>query len=282
MELLLSSASQMLYVFREKSTMIENELSRKHENRINLIESDSPLKTLPYGDSVIIPDDDHHFLVVGIGDRVVVRELSQYPISWDTRNLLSMTVAVVERLRDAPDSLWKHRAQINCLLDLGVYLPCYRGLDSSIVPVLIAGLAESDYANLRKFIRAGLFKQLKEQVRQGGPTHFFDVNEMREIPELAVDVPRVLDLRKREMEDVTLIDREGLIDLRPFILTAWGFELVNAVGLGLETDAEGCDAIMRKLYELDIKVSITKDNAVAPKTVKMSSGLSQYIQSLFK
>jgi hypothetical protein len=262
--------------------MIENEHSRKLEDRINTRERDSPLKALPYRDSVIFPDNEKHFLAVGIGDRVVVRQLSKYPINWETKTLLAMTVAAVERLRDAPDSLWKHRAQINCLLDLRVYLPCYRGLNSSIVPILRAGLAESEYANLRAFIRGELTRLLKEQVMQGGPTHFFDINEMQEIPELAVHVPRILELRKKEIRGVTLIDRDGIIDLKSIIMTAWGFELVHALGLGLETDAEGCDAIQRKLYELDLEVNISKNEGDTSPLVRMGVGLRQYIQSLFK
>jgi hypothetical protein len=261
--------------------MIENELSRKHEERINAIESDSPLRTLPYGDSIIFPDSEKHFLVVGIGDRVVVRELSEHPINWETKTLLALTIAAVERLRDASDSLWKHRAQINCLLDLRVYLPCYRGLNASIVPTLQTGLAESDYANLRAFIRRELTRLLKEQVMQGGPTHFFDINEMQGIPELAVHVPRVLELRKQEIQEVTLVDRDGIIDLRPIIMTAWGFELVQALGLGLQADAEGCDAIQRKLYELDLEVNISKDEADTSIPERIGEGLRQYIQSLF-
>jgi hypothetical protein len=267
---------------RERTAMIENELSSKHQDRINALEIDSPLRTLPYGDSVIIPDGQRHFLVVGIGDSVVVRELREHPISWDTKNLLAMTVAAVERLMEAPDSLWKHRAQINCLLDLRVYMPMYRGLDSSIVPILRTGLAESNYADLRGYIRDELTTLLKEQVKRGGPTHFINVNEMQEIPELAIDVPRILDLRRREIESVTLIDRNGVIDLRPVIMTAWGFELVNALGLGLETDAEGCDAIQRKLYELDLSVNIAKNGETIPNSANMGEGLSEYIQSLFK
>jgi hypothetical protein len=262
--------------------MIENELSRKHEDRINAKESDSPLRTLPYRDSIIFSDNEKHFLAVGIGDRVVVRELSEYPINWETKSLLAMTIAAVERLRDAPDSLWKHRAQINCLLDLRVYLPCYRGLNSSIVPVLRAGLVESDYANLRAYIRSELTNLLKEQVMQGGPTHFFDINEMQEIPELAVHVPRILELRKKEIQGVTLMDRDGVIDLRSIIMTAWGFELVHALGLGLETYAEGCDAIQSKLYELDLEVSISRNEGDTSPLVTMGVGLRQYIQSLFK
>ncbi len=262
--------------------MIENELSRKHEERINARESDSSLRTLPYGDSVIFPDGERHFLAVGIGDRVVVRELAEYPINWDTKTLLGMTVAAVERLHDAPDSLWKHRAQINCLLDLRVYLPCYRGLDSSIVSILRSGLANSLYSNLRVYIRGELIRMVIEQVEREGPTHFFNINEMEEIPELAVHVPKILELRNREIESVALIDRNGVIDLKPFIMTAWGFELVNALGLGLETDAEGCDAIQRKLFELDLSVNISRNDADVPASVNMGPGLSEYIQSLFK
>lgn len=262
--------------------MIKNELSRKHEDRINALESDSPLRTLPYRDSIIFPDGEKHFLAVGIGERVVVRELCEYPINWETKNLLAMTVAAVERLKDAPDSLWKHRAQINCLLDLRVYLPCYRGFNTSIVPVLQDGLAESDYPNLRAHIRGELTRLLKEQIMQGGPTHFFNINEMQEIPELAVHVPRILELRKEEIQGVTIVDRNGVIDLKPIIMTAWGFELVNALGLGLETDAEGYDAIQRKLYELDLEIDISKDEQDASAPVKMGTGLSQYIESLFK
>ncbi|MFW9887831.1 MAG: hypothetical protein ACFFER_06595 [Candidatus Thorarchaeota archaeon] len=262
--------------------MIENEHSRKHEERINAMDSDSSLRGLPYGDSIIFPDSEKHFLAVGIGDRVVVRELSEYPINWETKNLLAMTVAAVERLKDAPDSLWKHRAQINCLLDLRVYLPCYRGLNSSIVPALRAGLSESNYENLRPYIRTELLRLLKEQVMRGGPTHFFDINEMRKIPELAVQVPEVLELRRKELQEATLVERNGVIDLTPIIMTAWGFELVHALGLGLETDAEGCDAIQRRLYELDLEINISQDEVDASTSVEMGVGLSQYIQSLFK
>lgn len=262
--------------------MIENERSRKHQDRINAMEDDSPLRDLPYGDSVVFPDGDRHFLTVGLGDRVAVRELCEYPISWDTKNMLAMAVAAVERLEDTPESLWKHRAQINCLLDLRVYLPMYRGLDSSIVPILRAGLARSEYASLRTYIRVELIKQLKEQVVRGGPTHFFDINEMLRIPELAVHVPKILELRKREIQGVTLVDRNGVIDLSPIIMTAWGYELAQALGLGLETNSEGCDAIQRKLLELDLSINFSKNDVHNPTPVNMGIGLSLYIQSLFK
>lgn len=260
--------------------MKDTDLSQKHELEINSSENTSPLKTLPYGDSVVFPDSGRYFLAVGIGDRTVVRELVEHPVDWDTRTLLGMTAAATERLRKAQDSIWRHRAQINTLLDLRVYSPMYRGLNSSIVPILEVALKDVSYKEIRQFIKIQLTKLLMEQVKDGGPTHFVDISQLESSPDIAVLVPQVIELRRNEIEEVTLVEKDGVIDLRPLIMTAWGFELVNVLGLGLETDGEGCDSIQRRLYELNLEVEISDTTSYSSTSQKMSCGLKEYILSL--
>lgn len=112
------------------------------------------------------------------------------------------------------------------------------------------------------------------QVDKGGPTIGLDVNMMTEEGRLAKRVPTVLELRKTEMQDVAF----SRTDLRPLWLTAYGYNLLTIMNLGLKCDSGELSAVVGSLKQAGVEVRASKRRRTCPDTVP--SPMAEYICKL--
>jgi hypothetical protein len=87
-----------------------------------------------------------------------------------------------------------------------------------------------------------------------------------------------LDLRKKELEQVVLLNRRGIIDLLPLWETSYGFEILSALCMGLTTNLKGIDRIRIELLNDDIDLQITNN----PEMKVTPSQISEELQSFIR
>ncbi|MDF1539629.1 MAG: leucine-rich repeat domain-containing protein [Candidatus Thorarchaeota archaeon] len=155
--------------------------------------------------------------------------------------------------------------------------PHFIGFDGDVIQLLESIEDTGDFQLIQSKLRTNLLFELDNQLANGGSTHFLDLDKSRTIPELAVLAPRVLDLRKQEVESILLNSREGRIDLTPLWETSYGFEMLSALCLGLSTDEKGLDTIRRELSKLGIQLDTVTASEVHTWESKLSEGLRQFI-----
>ncbi len=186
-------------------------------------------------------------------------------------------VRLVGPLSDELDQVEKMHLQTTLLKLLG--LEEYRGVTLDIIQLLRSMKHESDFSHAVESLREILFEQLTKQVSEGGMTHFVDIDWLSN-NELAVHIPAVIATRKAEMDSVAIQKRNGMYDLRPLWVTAYGFELLTALGLGLETDDEGLKSIQRSLDNVDLRLRIVVRKWSIRWPPGLSSVMREYIFSL--
>ncbi|MGY5877134.1 MAG: glycine cleavage system protein H, partial [Candidatus Thorarchaeota archaeon] len=155
----------------------------------------------------------------------------------------------------------------------------YRGVTLDIIQLLRSMKKETNFSNAVSSLRKILFEQLTRQVSEGGMTHFVDIDWLSN-NELAVHIPTVLATREAEIGSVSIKKRNGVYDLRPLWVTAYGFELLTARGMGLETDTEGLKNIQKSLDQVDMRVRIAESKKSIRWPRDLSSGMREYIFSL--
>ena len=97
---------------------------------------------------------------------------------------------------------------------------------------------------------------LRQQLETGGPTKDLDIEEIQKT-EAALLIPRILELRKQEVESVVLkFDENRQVHLGELTRTYYGGMLVNELGIGWRTDEEGIRKLIQALDSLDLKITV--------------------------
>jgi hypothetical protein len=153
----------------------------------------------------------------------------------------------------------------------------FKGYDCDINGVLEGIPNSHSYEEVSASLKSIISQGLIAQVQSGGPTHLIDVKLSRGIPELAVIAPAILELRKKELEQVVLVFSKTEVNLQPLWETSYGFDMLSALCLGLSTNLQGIERIRTELVSEGIDLQITEDidSEYSPSTI--SEELREYI-----
>lgn len=114
------------------------------------------------------------------------------------------------------------------------------------------------------------------QIDTGFTTIGLDVQRMGECPELAVKFDQVADLRRREMEQVEVVETNSGLDLHPLWLTAYGYQILSALGLGTRCGPDEKVSVQNALSNLGVELGISH-SGTANYAAEMSQSLREYI-----
>lgn len=124
-----------------------------------------------------------------------------------------------------------------------------------------------------------VISRVSEQIDSGSTTIGLDAQRLSEHPELAVKSDRVLDLRRREIEQVRVVETESGLDLRPLWLTAYGYQVLSALGLGTSCGSDEKKRVQNALSERGLELG-TIASGTADSVTEMSTPLREYIWHL--
>ena len=107
-----------------------------------------------------------------------------------------------------------------------------------------------------------------------------DVEYLRDhVTELTPRIKTIIDLRRDEMEHIYILKTLDTIDLRPLWLTAYGFQVLSGLKLGLECSEEEFEMVQNAIQKLGFEIEVREDKSVDyPDTI--SPELREYIWRL--
>ncbi|MFW9845059.1 MAG: hypothetical protein ACFFEV_10820 [Candidatus Thorarchaeota archaeon] len=171
------------------------------------------------------------------------------------------------------------------------------GCDYDILTALENIPEGSDLIDIQSFLRHTLVETLLEQFDSGGTTLLLDIGKMLETP-AAVLIPRIVELRKREIENLTVsivgkklalydvymneigltTDPKYAVHLDDLWKTAYGFQILLSLGFGLRTDLDGLSKIKIVVERLGLKLKTEYVNEpITNPTSKMSDAMSSIL-----
>jgi hypothetical protein len=135
---------------------------------------------------------------------------------------------------------------------------------------------DSSLESFTEVVKQVAFKALSEHVNDGGYSHFINIDEVRKNPDLAVLAPAILEARKQEQKGIVVEEMDGIFDLRPLWMTSYGFDLLSALRMGLDTDQQGMDQVILHADQtgFDLRTRIRENRSTKE---SYTDPISQYI-----
>ncbi len=133
-------------------------------------------------------------------------------------------------------------------------LACYDGRVRDIVKSLpISG----SFSNGIRQLYSKMVDLLESQLKRGGSTLFFDMDALSTTPGCVL-IPSLLARRDEEIQEVTLFDESGKIDLYPLWLTSYGSKILTAMGFERYASQSRISEIDKALRAINHSLSIKK------------------------
>jgi hypothetical protein len=108
------------------------------------------------------------------------------------------------------------------------------GFNGNLIALLEKHSMAGDFDNVRDALYQDIFNEVESQLENGGPTLFLNIDEIA-ASRSAKLVSKLIERRKTEVEGLTLIARNGSVDVRPLWLTGYGYDILSSLGAGKKT-----------------------------------------------
>jgi hypothetical protein len=150
-------------------------------------------------------------------------------------------------------------------------------LDIEVRPVLSYILLERDKKAFISEIKNRMISFIDTQVERNGTTIGLNLEQIKnESGILTRKIDRIIELRKKEMMGIFIPVEESIADLKPLWLTAYGYDLLKALGYGTTCTTKELEIVKRALREIGFTLQTTDDTSIELDTA-VSEGLRDYI-----
>jgi hypothetical protein len=166
-------------------------------------------------------------------------------------------------------------------------LACYMKMDPYTVTFLRSRGLTADIKSFIPFIRGsdnplGECKHIDLErvgpfLESEGASIFIDIELLKETC-LARYIPRILEQRAEEMKKTWVNRHRGQFDLRYLWLTAYGFEILRSLGVGLVVSARELKTIVNTCKQVGFDLQVKNGNSV-PETY-LSKDMKEFVWSL--
>jgi hypothetical protein len=185
-------------------------------------------------------------------------------------------LAIAKEIRErVSDDVW---LEVGWEILDGMGLEEFYGSDYDIMMALENIPPEAVLIDIQTFLRHSLVETLLEQFESNRTTVLLDIAKMVGTPAAAL-IPKIIELRRKEIEETivpingkelvvydvymkeigrTTIPEESVY-LEPLWFTAYGFQTLTALGLGLRTTLDGLEMIKRTMSKLGVNFTVGKD-----------------------
>ena len=191
------------------------------------------------------------------------------------------------RLRGQLDSIIPHmnavqKQELKAVFLESLDLHHFVGLDCEVED-LTAGIGERDsFEKIRGTLKQSCYRLLNQQLENGGPTIFIDVELLRSEsdrdPGCALAAARVLERRETEMESLAVQQTIGKgVDLSPIWITAYGFKVLRTLNAGLNAKKGQFLEIEQAFSALGYPIRVARGIGRVHLPVKISQGLRDYV-----
>ncbi|MHA1387276.1 MAG: leucine-rich repeat domain-containing protein [Candidatus Thorarchaeota archaeon] len=165
---------------------------------------------------------------------------------------------------------WAHLKE-RILLVLGKMTPLhwysaqrglFHGLDLSVIagfdgdPKLLLdnAVAKMSFEEAQQTIFDTAVKLVQNQLEEGGPTLFLDVEGMKDTSASKL-IPLIVEKREEEITNAVLNIKGSKVDLKPLWVTHYGFNILSAADMRFTTDLQGLRMLQKSFKELNLKLA---------------------------
>jgi len=170
---------------------------------------------------------------------------------FDWSEMYERIESVIERM----SSLQWYGAQRGLLHGLGI--PEIAGFDGDPRKLLELTEVGMSFEEARQVVFDRAVQLIERQLNVDGPTLFLDIEKMRKTSASKL-IPLIVEQRKRELENSTILVKGSKVFLRSLWLTHYGFKIMSAIGMGLTTDLENLESLRKSFGELDLELATQK------------------------
>ncbi len=154
-------------------------------------------------------------------------------------------------------------------------LESYGFVDHNLTDIFTSISPETPTEEARKQITRLLVVEIAGVVDRGGTTTGLMLEELiTKHSEIAVRTQRIIKLRENEMRSVVIGIREDKMDLSGLWLTAYGYEILKALGMKVVMDLVGWKQVLKAVDEIGYTL---KRATVVTSQVRMSRNLKESI-----
>ena len=152
------------------------------------------------------------------------------------------------------------------------------GIDFDIMQFLTSLDSFPENESLQSWLKPKLRDILEKQIAKGGPTALLDIDRMSKT-NLASLIPRILDLRMKEAQSARIYINDGVADLRDLWTTSYGFAVLRAMGMGLETGSKGARQVEKTMNEAGYPIELRSGSRPMGEMQNLSKGMRDYIHN---
>jgi len=199
-------------------------------------------------------------------------ERSEIPYAYTSLNLIAWLSTIIHKYEP---HTWKLAHLVKCLTD--IVCPEEIGFLDFHFATFESIVKESDPT----VIRDRVVEAFCRQIDKGGTTIGIDVDRIASssYEELARRLPRVIELRKAELNGFggRIKKYDNKVDLRQIWLTAYGYQFLSTLGLGLECSVDDYQLVREGLEDIGFSISITASGEDSEVSTDISKSLQEYI-----
>jgi len=141
----------------------------------------------------------------------------------------------------------------------------YGFIDSDLQNLLVSQPPDEALPVIRERVREYLVEQIADSVDRGGTTIGLNLENLQiQHREIAARIHRILELRRDEIQSVSVGVSDGVADLQELYLTAYGYEILSALGMRLKSPEDELAQISEAISNLgfDLKIGNVPISAV--------------------
>ena len=186
----------------------------------------------------------------------------------------SIQKRILSVLSQITESSW-FAAQRGLLEGLG--LSELGGFDGNPRAILAKTDQQMTFDEVIDTIEETVVELLVKQIEDGGPTLFLDTDVIRKTRASKL-IPRILESRKHEIEEIRIPVRGSRVFLRSLYLTHYGYRILSALGMGLRTDLEGFSKIRTCFEEIGFDLQTKRMRRIRHRyPADNSSGMKRHV-----
>jgi hypothetical protein len=155
----------------------------------------------------------------------------------------------------------------------------FRGFDGDLIPLIESIDRVTGLGHLVDELYEILVERLRDQVGSRGNTVLLDIELMRE-GMAAVLISDIVKRRQEEILETTVQISDGVVDLEPLLLTAYGFAILTKLKMPLQISTWDLEKVQKELRYIDLSFKTTSES-ISEYPVTTSEDMKHYLKRVY-
>jgi len=141
------------------------------------------------------------------------------------------------------------------------------GFDGNPSELLADTTGSMDYKSARRSIYDRAVELLDDQISNGGPTLFLDIEEMKETRASKL-IAKIVEARRNEIENTTVLTKGSISLMNSLWLTHYGYKILEALGVGMKHFGVEIEMVQQSFDELGFSLKTREVESIEAVDIK--------------